>query len=201
MVRSPMYFRILFISTVIFLITVSPCVWLSIDHLIHASPYDYHIIFFSDLLLPYSLMSGSVFVCCQVDLVDIMLILSISAYDFVFPVVNSMIIRYIVFNISWWNLSPGECDQNQKGRHLEFKLNLTRLIDEKHALLYPNRESLRCNKPEFCLIRSSDSHLAMDTLGFGCILPTAGQIGDFHPLEHVPTGHTMKKQGHENVLV
>jgi len=23
---------------------------------------------------------------------------------------------------------------------LEFKLNLTRLIDEKHALLYPNRE-------------------------------------------------------------
>lgn len=33
----------------------------------------------------------------------------------------------------------------------------------------------------------------MDTLGFGCILPTAGRIGDFHPLERVPTGHTKKK--------
>jgi len=33
----------------------------------------------------------------------------------------------------------------------------------------------------------------MDTLGFGCILPTAGRIGDFHPLERVPTGHTNKK--------
>jgi hypothetical protein len=32
----------------------------------------------------------------------------------------------------------------------------------------------------------------MDTLGFGCILPTAGRIGDFHPLERVPTGHTDK---------
>ena len=30
----------------------------------------------------------------------------------------------------------------------------------------------------------------MDTLGFGCILPTAGRIGDFHPLERMPTGHT-----------
>ena len=33
----------------------------------------------------------------------------------------------------------------------------------------------------------------MDTLGFGCILPTAGRIGDFHPLERVPTGHTKKE--------
>ena len=32
----------------------------------------------------------------------------------------------------------------------------------------------------------------MDTLGFGCILPTAGRIGDFHPLERMPTGHTKK---------
>jgi hypothetical protein len=32
----------------------------------------------------------------------------------------------------------------------------------------------------------------MDTLGFGCILPTAGRIGDFHPLERVPTGHTKR---------
>jgi hypothetical protein len=39
-------------------------------------------------------------------------------------------------------------------------------------------------------------HLTMDTLGFGCILPTAGQIGDFHPLERVPTGHTKKGQSH-----
>ena len=36
-------------------------------------------------------------------------------------------------------------------------------------------------------------HLTVDTLGFGCILPTAGRIGDFHPLERVPTGHTKKK--------
>lgn len=35
--------------------------------------------------------------------------------------------------------------------------------------------------------------LTADTLGFSCILPTAGRIGDFHPLERVPTGHTKKK--------
>jgi hypothetical protein len=39
----------------------------------------------------------------------------------------------------------------------------------------------------------------MDALGFGCILPTAGRIGDFHPLERVPTGHTEKL--HENAPV
>jgi hypothetical protein len=32
----------------------------------------------------------------------------------------------------------------------------------------------------------------MDTLGFGCVFPTAGRIGDFHPLERVPAEHTQK---------
>lgn len=36
-------------------------------------------------------------------------------------------------------------------------------------------------------------HLAMDTLGFGCILPTAGRIRDFHPLERALAGRTMKR--------
>ena len=35
-------------------------------------------------------------------------------------------------------------------------------------------------------------HLTVDTLGFGCILPTAGWIGDFHSSERVPTGYTEK---------
>ena len=35
-------------------------------------------------------------------------------------------------------------------------------------------------------------HLAMDTLGFGCILPTAGRIRDFHPLERALAGRTKK---------
>ena len=29
-----------------------------------------------------------------------------------------------------------------------------------------------------------------DALDFGCTLPTAGRIRDFHPLERVPAGHT-----------
>ena len=29
-----------------------------------------------------------------------------------------------------------------------------------------------------------------DALAFGCILPTAGRIRDFHPLERAPAGHT-----------
>jgi hypothetical protein len=32
-----------------------------------------------------------------------------------------------------------------------------------------------------------------DALAFGCILPTAGRIRDFHPLERAPAGRTMKK--------
>lgn len=32
-----------------------------------------------------------------------------------------------------------------------------------------------------------------DALAFGCILPTAGRIRDFHPLEHAPAGRTTKK--------
>ena len=31
-----------------------------------------------------------------------------------------------------------------------------------------------------------------DALAFGCILPTAGRIWDFHPLERAPAGHTRK---------
>ena len=42
-----------------------------------------------------------------------------------------------------------------------------------------------------------------DALAFGCTLPTAGRVRDFHPLERVPAGHTtillfhttMKKHG------
>ena len=33
-------------------------------------------------------------------------------------------------------------------------------------------------------------HLAMDTLAFGCILPTTGRIRDFHPLETCAAGRT-----------
>ena len=29
-----------------------------------------------------------------------------------------------------------------------------------------------------------------DALAFGCTLPTAGRVRDFHPLERVPAGHT-----------
>lgn len=32
-----------------------------------------------------------------------------------------------------------------------------------------------------------------DALAFGCILPTAGRIRDFHPLERAPAGRTTKK--------
>ena len=31
-----------------------------------------------------------------------------------------------------------------------------------------------------------------DALASGCILPTAGRIGDFHPLERAPAGRTIK---------
>jgi len=33
----------------------------------------------------------------------------------------------------------------------------------------------------------------MDTLAFGCILPTTGWIRDFHPLERAPTGRTKNR--------
>jgi hypothetical protein len=34
------------------------------------------------------------------------------------------------------------------------------------------------------------SHLVVDTLAFGCILPTTGRIRDFHPLETCAAGRT-----------
>ena len=37
-------------------------------------------------------------------------------------------------------------------------------------------------------------HLTMDTLDLGYILPTAGQIRDFHPLERALTGRTAKSR-------
>jgi len=39
------------------------------------------------------------------------------------------------------------------------------------------------------------SHLTVDTLAFGCILPTTGRIRDFHPLETCAAGRTKKKAG------
>ncbi len=42
-------------------------------------------------------------------------------------------------------------------------------------------------------------HLAMDTLGFGCILPTAGRIRDFHPLERALAGRTKNKTPHRQM--
>ena len=33
-----------------------------------------------------------------------------------------------------------------------------------------------------------------DALALGCTLPTAGRVRDFHPLERVPAGHTMKNR-------
>ena len=35
-----------------------------------------------------------------------------------------------------------------------------------------------------------------DALAFGCILPTAGRIRDFHPLERAPAGRTQKRRYH-----
>lgn len=35
-----------------------------------------------------------------------------------------------------------------------------------------------------------------DALAFGCILPTAGRIRNFHPLERAPAGHTCKNNLH-----
>src|SRR5699024_6680414 len=32
-----------------------------------------------------------------------------------------------------------------------------------------------------------------DALAIGCTLPTAGRVRDFHPLERVPAGHTIKR--------
>ena len=37
-----------------------------------------------------------------------------------------------------------------------------------------------------------------DALAFGCTLPTAGRVRDFHPLERVPAGHTIKPKTLEN---
>ena len=37
-------------------------------------------------------------------------------------------------------------------------------------------------------------HLAVDTLAFGCILPTAGRIRVFHPLETCAAGRTDNKR-------
>ena len=39
-------------------------------------------------------------------------------------------------------------------------------------------------------------HLAMDTLAFGCILPTTGRIRDFHPLATCAAGRTEKGLPH-----
>ena len=39
---------------------------------------------------------------------------------------------------------------------------------------------------------SFGSHLAMDTLALGYILPATGRIRDFHPLERAPAGRTIK---------
>ena len=37
------------------------------------------------------------------------------------------------------------------------------------------------------------SHLTMDTLDLGYILPAAGRIWDFHPIERALTGRTHKR--------
>ena len=37
-------------------------------------------------------------------------------------------------------------------------------------------------------------HLTVDTLAFGCILPTTGRIRDFHPLETCAAGRTKEKR-------
>ena len=39
------------------------------------------------------------------------------------------------------------------------------------------------------------SHLAVDTLAFGFILPTTGRIRDFHPLETCAARRTARKRG------
>ena len=43
-------------------------------------------------------------------------------------------------------------------------------------------------------------HLAMDTLGFGYDLPTAGWSRDFHPLERALAGRTYEKTEHFRVI-
>ena len=39
-------------------------------------------------------------------------------------------------------------------------------------------------------------HLTMNTLAFGCILPTTGRIRDFHPLETCAAGRTINNNSH-----
>ena len=39
-------------------------------------------------------------------------------------------------------------------------------------------------------------HLTVDTLAFGCILPTTGRIRDFHPLETCAARRTIKINPH-----
>ena len=41
-------------------------------------------------------------------------------------------------------------------------------------------------------------HLTMDTLAFGCILPTTGRISDFHRLETCAAGRTTKNVRHRS---
>lgn len=54
--------------------------------------------------------------------------------------------------------------------------------------------SLKCNKPEFCLVLSSDSISRWTPLALAVSFPLPGGFGDFHPLERVPTGHTINKE-------
>lgn len=42
--------------------------------------------------------------------------------------------------------------------------------------------------------------LTTDTLGLGYILPAAGRIRDFHPLERALTGRTQKKDAAHHVV-
>jgi hypothetical protein len=56
--------------------------------------------------------------------------------------------------------------------------------------------SLKCNKPEFCLVLSSDSISRWTPLALAVSFPLPGGFGDFHPLERVPTGHTIKMGGY-----
>jgi len=49
-------------------------------------------------------------------------------------------------------------------------------------------------RPEIYHPASFRSHLAMDILAFGYVLPTTGRTGDFHSLERASAKRTMKNE-------
>ena len=67
-------------------------------------------------------------------------------------------------------------------------LTLSGVLSSPVALYMISVRQARVSPPSFFRF-----HLTMDTLDLGYILPTAGRIRDFHPLERALTGRTDKR--------